>query len=335
MTLGQHEKAMASAAAALQLDPKDNFANQNLAAAYLRMNRYDEAKAVVDKAKAAGLNQPIGDIVLMQIAFIRGDQAAIDKLMHDYAGTGLESTILAISAAGESFLGRVKASRAAFARAIQAAQQSGQKELAAELYVEMASTAMEMGFDPAQAKPGIAQGLAASDDPGTRATAAKAWALAGEIGRSEQLLQQLAQQYPKDLILNQGTIPVARALQALHKNQPAEAVRLLQSASPYEFGSFPDGLGFSAMYLRGKAYLMAHDGAKAAVEFQKVLDHRGIDTVSPLYPLSRLGLGRALAMQGDAAKARIAYQDFFDMWKDADPDIPALRQAKAEYARLQ
>src|SRR5262249_38231243 len=124
-------------------------------------------------------------------------------------------------------------------------------------------------------------------------------------------------------------------LQAMHKNQADEAVRLLQPTSPYELGSFPGGLGLSAIYFRAKAYLLARDGAKATAEFQKVLDHRGIDAVSPLYPLSQLGLARALVIQGDTAKAKMAYQDFFSFWKDADPDVPVLKQAKAEYAKLQ
>jgi eukaryotic-like serine/threonine-protein kinase len=149
------------------------------------------------------------------------------------------------------------------------------------------------------------------------------------------MLDQLGRQYPKNLILNKGWIPIGKALQAMHKNQPEEAVRLLEAASPYELGGVPGGVGFSAIYVRGKAYLQAHDGVKAAAEFQKIYDHRGVDPLSPLYALSHLGMARALVMQGDAAKARTAYQDFFTLWKDADPDIPVLKQAKAEYAKLQ
>lgn len=121
----------------------------------------------------------------------------------------------------------------------------------------------------------------------------------------------------------------------MHKNQPAEAVRLLAVAEPYELGGFPQGLNLYPAYIRGQAYLQAHDGVKAAAEFQKILDHRGLNCVGALYSLSQLELARALAMQGDNTKAKTAYQDFFSMWKDADPDVPLLKPAKAEYARLQ
>jgi hypothetical protein len=122
---------------------------------------------------------------------------------------------------------------------------------------------------------------------------------------------------------------------AMHKNQPAEAVRLLAAAEPYELGGFPQGLNLYPAFVRGKAYLLAHDGIKAAAQFQRMLDHRGLNCVNPIYSLSQLGLARALAMQGDSAKAKTAYQDFFSMWKDADPDVPVLKQARAEYAKLQ
>jgi serine/threonine protein kinase/Tfp pilus assembly protein PilF len=335
MTLGQHDKALANAGEALQIDPKDSFASQNLAAAYLRLGRYDEARAIVEKAKAEGRRQPIGDIVLLEIAFIRGDRAAMDKLVRDYAGDGSEAILVTIVAASESSLGKVKASKLLFARAIQLAQQNGRKELAAQTVIAIPGNDAEMGFDTGPLKGEIERGAAASDDVDTQAAAAVAWAQIGEVSRSQQLVDKLARQYPKSLILNQGSLPVARALQAMHKNQGAEAVQLLAPTSPYELGSLPSGLGSTAMYFRGKAYLLAHDGAKAATEFQKVLDHRGIDPVSPFYPLSHLGLARALVMQGDTAKAKTAYQDFFSFWKDADPDVPVLKQAKTEYAKLQ
>ena len=335
MALGQYDKALASAGEALQIDPKDSFASQNLAAAYLRAGRYDEAKAIVEKAKAQGQYQPIGDIVLMQIAFIRGDHAAMDKLVRTYAGDGFESTMVSIAAVSEAALGKVKSFKALNARVIQIAQQNNQKELAAQTSIWEAGTDAEMGLDAAQVKREIERGASASDDVDTQTGAAVAWAQLGDVARSQQLVEKLARQYPRYLILNQGWIPIARALQAMHKNQPDEAIRLLQATSPYELGSFPGGLGLSAMYFRGKAYLLAHNGAKAAGEFQKVLDHRGVDPVSPFYPLSQLGLARALVMQGDTAKAKTAYQDFFSFWKDADPDVPVLKQAKTEYAKLQ
>jgi predicted Zn-dependent protease len=136
-------------------------------------------------------------------------------------------------------------------------------------------------------------------------------------------------------MLNSAWIPIAHATEEIRRGNPARAVELLEAARPYELGSGPNACSYWINYIRGEAYLKAHDGAKAAAEYQKILDHRGVDPVSPLYTLSSLGLGRAYALQGDSAKSRTAYQDFFGTWKDADPDVPILKEAKTEYAKLQ
>jgi hypothetical protein len=120
----------------------------------------------------------------------------------------------------------------------------------------------------------------------------------------------------------------------LQRNEAAKALEALETTKPYEFGSAPSGIGYWPVYLRGEALLKLNDGVNAAIEYQRILDRRGVDPTSPLYSLSRLGLGRAYALQGDVVKAQTAYQDFFAVWKDADPDVPLLIQAKAEYAKL-
>ena len=335
LTLGQYEKALANAAEALQVNPKDSYAPQNMAAAYLRMNRYDEAKAVIDKAKGDGLNQPIGDIVLLQIAFVRGDQAVIDNITQAYANTELGPTMLDLRGLTERFQGKAKAARATYARAIQLAQQNGQKEYAAQMHISEGNLDYEMGFGAEPAKREIAQGLAISADNDTLTQAAVALALVGDVARAQQMVDAVGHKSPKNLILQQGWIPMVHALQAMHNNRPVEAVRLLEATSPYELGGFPGGLNLVPIYIRAKAYLQARDAAKAAAEFQKILDHRGLAAVVPFYPSAHLGLARALVMQGDVAKARIAYQNLFSTWKDADQDLPLLQQAKAEYAQLQ
>jgi tetratricopeptide (TPR) repeat protein len=124
-------------------------------------------------------------------------------------------------------------------------------------------------------------------------------------------------------------------MQELQKNDLAAAITALGSLRPYEFGTGPHAAGVAPVFLRGMVYLKMHDGPKAAVEFQRILDHRGAAGFAEEYPLSHLNLGRAYALQGDTAKARTAYQDFFAAWKDADPDIPILKTAKAEYEKLQ
>jgi predicted Zn-dependent protease len=159
-------------------------------------------------------------------------------------------------------------------------------------------------------------------------TLASALALCGDTNRAQKLIEELAKDSPLDTLLNNLSIPVARAIIELQHNNPTQAITLLEAASPYDLANY------GPMLVRGKAYLQAREGEKAAAEYQKILDHRGIDPLNPVYALARLGLGRAYALQGQTAQARTAYQDFLAFWKDADPDIPVLKQAKEEYAKL-
>ena len=162
-----------------------------------------------------------------------------------------------------------------------------------------------------------------------------AFARAGDTGRAQSLADGLNKQYPSDTLLQRYWLPAIRASIELARNNPSAALEASNGAS-YELGDVPvDGLQMCAVYLRGQAYLATHQGKEAAAEFQKFLDHRSIVLNSPLGALAHLGLARAYALQNDTAKARTAYQDFFALWKDADPDIPILKQAKAEYAKLQ
>ena len=172
-------------------------------------------------------------------------------------------------------------------------------------------------------------------DRDTRQFAVNVLARTGDAGRSQKLMDELAKDFPTNTLLNAIWVPLARATNQIRADQPGKAVDTLEAAAPYEMGAPPDGASYWPMYVRGEAYLRLRNGVKAATEYQKVPDHRGIDPTSPLYPLARLGLGRAYALQGDAARAKAAYQDFFAAWKDADPDVPILKQAKAEYAKLQ
>ena len=153
---------------------------------------------------------------------------------------------------------------------------------------------------------------------------------AGDIVQARILADDLARRFPLSTFRYKVDRPTVLAVVEIRQGNPARAVELLQVSSPYELGEYA---GLTPVYVRGEAYLQTHDGSKAAEEFQKILNHRGSDPFD--YALAHLGLGRAYALSGDTAKARTAYQDFFALWKDADPDIPILKQAKAEYAKLQ
>jgi predicted Zn-dependent protease len=172
-------------------------------------------------------------------------------------------------------------------------------------------------------------------DRDTRWGAALLLARVGDSNASDKMFGELAKEFPNDTTLNLVWIPISRAISEMGRKNPAKAVEILESARPYELGTGPNSCSYWANYIRGEAYLKAHDGQKAAAEYQRILDHRGVDPADPIYALSRVGLARAYAFQGDNTQARAAYQDFLAGWKDADPDVAILKQAKAEYAKLQ
>jgi predicted Zn-dependent protease len=169
---------------------------------------------------------------------------------------------------------------------------------------------------------------------------ALALALSENSSQSEELAGDLAKRFPEDTTVKFSYLPALRGAFALISGEPSKAIDLLQSASPYELGYLSaNSIGFGGslypIYIRGEAYLKARRGFEAAAEFQKILDHRGIVFADPIGALAHLQLGRAFVLAGDPVKARIAYQDFLALWKGADPGIPILKQAKAEYAELQ
>jgi serine/threonine protein kinase/tetratricopeptide (TPR) repeat protein len=331
---GQPEKSLVNASGAIRLGPKDKFAYANLADAYMALGRYDEAKTVTEQATAQGLGSPTDAFSLYSMAFDRGDRAGMQRAVEMAKGPMAEPIIQLIVAQGQCALGKINAARQTFAQGASLAQNSGLKELAVGIRLFDASCITETG-NPTLGRQVASQALASSDDRDTRTKAAYILARAGDAGRSQKLIEQQAKQFPSDTLQNSVWLPVARATNLIRANQPGQAVDVLEAAAPYEFGSPPEGAIYWPMYVRGEAYLKLRNGAKAATEYQKILDHHGIAPNSPLYSLALLGLGRSYALQGDSAKAKQAYQDFFAKWKEADADVPILRDAKAEYTKLQ
>ena len=332
-TLGQHDKALADASESMQLDPKDPYAYQNLADAYQHLNRYDEARTVAEQAIAQKAEAWTVHMTLTRLAFIRGDEAGLRHELERAAGRIEEAIILLIESDGKCALGKIKLAREGYGRALAAAQAHGFKGFVAGVLIAEADCDAETGF-PAEARQQATAALSKSEDSDSRAAAAYVFARIGDVARAQKLIDDLAKEFPSDTLLNQADIPLVRAVIDLQHNQPAEAVAQTESAIPYVYGSDPRGTGYFPVYVRGESFLRAHDGAKAAAEYQKILDHRGVEPTSVLYSLAHLGLGRAYALQGDIAKAKTAYQDFFAVWKDADPDVPVLKTAKAEYEKL-
>jgi tetratricopeptide (TPR) repeat protein len=326
---GQLDKSLANASEATKIDPKDPYSYQNLSAAYLSLNRYDEAKAVTDQAIALKAEAWPLHALLYSIAFIRNDEAAMQQELKQAAGKPSEGVLIFISAQGLCAKGKLKAAKESYARAVSVSQARGLKEYGAVILAGEATCEAEAGF-PQEARQSMNAALAVSENFNSRAAAAILFARIGDNARSAKMAEDLRKEFPVDTLLNQEQLPMVHAIGSLQRNQPAEAVAALDSAKPYELGTG----GFGAVALRGDAFLHLHDGAKAALEYQKILDHRGVNPMSMFIPLAHLGLGRAYALQGDGAKAKTAYQDFFAEWKDADPDIPVLKTAKAEYEKL-
>ncbi len=331
---GQPEKSLANASEAMRLNPKDKFANANLADAYQTLGRYDEAHTVIEQATAQGLGSPTDAFSLYTMAFSRGDEAGMRHAMDLGKGPSVEPIMFLLEGMGRCTLGKIQSARQSFTQGISSAQAAGLKELSAGIRTLDSSCLAETG-NAALARQVALQALASSDDRDTRAAVADALARAGDATRSQKLIEELAREFPTDTIQNSVWLPVAKATNQIRADQAGQAVDTLEAAAPYEFGAPPNGAVYWPMYVRGEAYLHLRSGEKAATEYQKILDHHGIASNSPLYPLARLGLGRAYALQGDKTKAKEAYQDFFATWKNADPDVPILKQAKAEYAKLQ
>jgi eukaryotic-like serine/threonine-protein kinase len=331
---GQLDKALAYASEAMKLNSKDHYAYQNLSSSYLYLNRYDEAKAVADQAIAQKVDPWSVHMALYWVAFVRGDDATIQQELAQSSGKVQETIIVLLHAQGQCAQGKIKKARESFARAAAAAQAHGIKEWVALSLAGEAYCNAETGFIP-EARQAMNAALAAADTPDTEADAARVFARTGDTARAEKFVADLAKEQPFDTLLNQVKLPTARAILDLQRNQAAQAVAALEPAKPYDLGADRRSIGtFLVMYVRGDAYLRSHDGANAAQEFQKILDHRGVQPSSQFVSLAKLGLGHAYALAGDTPKAKSAYQDFFALWKDADPEVPLLKTAKAEYEKL-
>ncbi len=327
--LGQYDKAVDLATQDLKINPNDAYGYENLTRAYMALGRYDEARNVIDQAIAQKADGPLAHITLADLAFMRGDMSVYDRLAQEQKGTGNEDLALFFKAMGQEAWGKVQAAQATYAHAESVAQSHSAKDFSASMVETEAAYEFYFGYPAPEIAHKAAQALAISNDRGVRVYAALLYSVAGDTSKSASLLKDLDRDFPEDRYLHATVEPMIRAQQSLLKNQPAETVAALEPLRPYELGMGPNATGFTVNYLRGLAYLKQQDGAKAAAEFQRILDHQGVTVTDPLYSLSRLNLGRAYALQGDNAKAKTAYQDFFALWKDADPDVPVLKTAKA------
>jgi eukaryotic-like serine/threonine-protein kinase len=334
--LGQYDKAVAETQEQLRLESNTVVGYGNLAQTYLALNRPDDAAKALEQAQEHKLEGDFLHQEIYYLAFYKGDTAEMERQVAWAAGKpGDEDLLLSFQSDTEAYYGRLAKARDFSRRAVDAAVRDESKESAALWQVNAALREAEFG-NAAAAKQGVAAALSLAPGRDVRLFAALALARSGEAARAKAMVDELEKTYPSDTMLRVYWFPTLKAALELDANNPAQAVISLEAAAPYDLGQ-PPQLQLGTMYpayIRGQAQLAAHNGAAAATEFQKFLDHRGITLNFPLGALAHLGLARAYALSGETAKARAAYQDFLALWKDADPDIPILQQAKAEYAKL-
>jgi serine/threonine protein kinase/tetratricopeptide (TPR) repeat protein len=319
--LGQFEEGLKEGQEATGLQENVEPPYRRQLDAYICLGRLAEAKQLAEKLRAQGLGGGRIHQRFLEIAYVEGDDAAAAREIQWFAGKPVEYLSFGLQAANQNALGQRRESSKLYQRAAETAQRHGLQNVAAEF---------EEADGRADALSGNCQTLRRLGRP------ALALALCGDAAQAEKLAEETSKLFPNGSLWNAVHLPVIRAAIALKRDQPAKAVELLASASPYE-RAHPD-----AVYLRGLAYLGLREGAAAAAEFEKVLDHKGANWSSSwqhpdwgqFYSLSYLGLARGSMLAGDPAKAGKAYKEFLTLWKNADPDIPILKQAKAEYAKL-
>jgi eukaryotic-like serine/threonine-protein kinase len=335
-TFGQYENAVEVGRELVRLSPDSPVPYFLLGFNYVNLNHLDQASATYAQALERKLDHPYIHADLYLIAFLQNDGAGMERQVAWSTGKlGPENSMLASRADTSAYSGQLRDAREFSHQAMDSAARADLKDAGAT-YAARSGLREELFGNLDEARRNAALAMQRSTDQGVQFSAALAWAYAGDDKQARALADDLAKRFPEDTIVRYNFLPTLRAKLALNKGDVTEAIRSLAPAAPYELGRSGNYFwtALYSVYMRGEAYLSGHQGKEAAAEFQKILDHRGIVLNEPIGALAHLQVGRAYAMQGDTAKAKAAYQDFLTLWKDADPDIPVLKQAKAEYANL-
>jgi len=334
---GDYDKAETAALQALKINSNSGNNYVDVMYNYRWLNQLDQAKKAAQEAFAHNVDSPWIPLVLYNVDFLEHDSAGMDEQAAKAMGkVGIENQMLFLESETAAYEGELAKSRQLTQQAVDSAQRADEKETAAE-YLAHAAVREALAGSVDLAKQDAQAALALANGRQVEPMAALALGLAGEPEQAERLAADLAKRFPEDTIVQSNYAPMIRAAIALRNHDGAQAIDALAAAAPYELGNTNPSFTFALypVYLRGEAYVAARQGSQAAGEFQKILDHSGLVGNEPIGALAHLGLGRAYALQGDTAKARAAYDDFFALWKDADANIPILVQAKAEYAQLQ
>jgi tetratricopeptide (TPR) repeat protein len=335
---GQYERGIQASQEAIRLDGTSPFPYATIAIHNLCLNRFAEAANILRLGAERKFEIPEFLVNRYYLAFLKGDQAGMEREIARASGTAVEDSMWHHQALVLARSGRMGQARIMWERAIALAQQAGKRETAA-IY-QAAEAVCEAHFgNGAAAKKGARAALELAKGRDVEYAAAFALALSGDLPESQRLAADLEKRFPEDTPVQFEYLPTLHALSELAHRAPSAAVARLQRARPYDTAMPGTALfakfgGLYPAYVRGEAYLAAGRGQEAAAEFQKVLNHRGIVLADPVGALAHVRLGRAYALSGDNAKAKSAYEGFLTLWKDADADIPILKQAKAEYAKL-
>ena len=334
--MGFYEKSLAEALETVRVSRYPAGVEYgNVMLSYINLNRLTEAKAAYQQMQSRKIDAPYLHEYRYVIAFLDSDTEEMNRQVAWSQDEPVKDFFLSAQADTEACFGHLRKARGLSGQAVEASRHNDEKESAAEWRMDSALREAEFA-NPGRARQETDSALLLASTRDVRIVAALALARAGDAARARKMADELAREFPMNTMLNGYWLPTIRAAIEIERKNPAGAVELLEAASTYELGGPPPISGtLYPVYVRGLAELLLHHGSEAAAEFQKYLAHPGIVLNFPLGALAHLGLARAYAMQGDTAKAKAAYQDFLALWKDADPDIPILKQAKTEYAKLQ
>ncbi len=328
--IGKLNESLEEAQETMRLAPYASLSYNVLSRGFIALNRVAEAKAIRQRQLDLKLDSTGDHRGLFNIAFLQGDAAEMQRQADWAKGKSDEFLLLESVAEAAAFSGQLQKAREVYRQAADSAQRGKFRESAGAITARSAIVEAILG-NQSQARQLAAQALNLDRGRETLPFAGLAASLAGDTAQGTAAANELTKLSPLDTIVNNLSLPTIHAGLQLSQGNPAKAIESLQASTPYEFGW---SSRVTPNYIRGLALLKMRQGKEAAAEFQKILDHRGLCLFSPMCSLSHLQLGRARALSGDNAGARTAYQDFFALWKDADPDVPILKEAKAEYAKL-
>ena len=333
---GDYARADAAAKRAFEINPdsSNNYVSLMYCDQYL--GRYDQAKAAAEQSRARKLNSPWYPLILYVVDFLQNNPAGMAEQATATQGIpGVEDQMFFIESETAADHGQFGQARELTRRAADSARRAQEKETAAEYEGHNSVREGLVGLMDF-AKEDAQSALATIKGKHGEGFSAIAFALAGDVANANRAIDDLTKRFPQNTVVQTRYLPMARSALALNSGNAHPAIEALSPAAPYELGHTNEDFTFALypIYFRGQAYLAAKNGAGAAVEFQKILNHASIVGNEPIGALAHLGLARAYSLSGNTAKAKTAYQDFFTLWKDADSDIPLLIQAKAEYAKL-